>query len=255
MKSNRRLKHWRTILIAVLLLILIGFIYREQLRRVAIAIVIYRGHAFTTPSKIANESWEPRFWDKAAFYWDLSALRVAREKRLNQFNPSLKPLIKEVNQRQSAGEAMLYSMHIFREIRWLLNFTPDTATTRLRIEDLRQSISEPEAQQLASAQQSSDGSWGYGINVWYLKLYYSVDHLEDSLQPQYPLGFLDRINSPEKLKSRLDSVLYNDFTKTGIFNREELDETFSAIARLLNESKLKVYVFHPQLDSALSDYV
>ena len=253
--ASRVRGRWRTVLIAILILILAGFICREQLQRVAIAIVIYREHVFTPPSKITNESLWPRFWSKARFYWDLSALRVAREKRLKQFNPSIKPLIKEVNRRQSEGEAMPYSMHIYREIRWLLNFTPDTTTTRLRIEDLRKSLSEPEAQKLASAQQSSDGSWGYGINVWYLKLYYSVDHLEDSLQPQYPLSFLDRINSPEKLKARLDSVLYDDFTKTGIFNREELDETFSAIARLLHKGKLKAYVFHPQLDSALRDYV
>ena len=150
---------------------------------------------------------------------------------------------------------MTYSMHIYREIRWLLNFTPDTSATRLRIEDLRQSLSQPATQKLASEQQPSDGSWGFGINVWYLKLYYSVDHLEDSLHPRYPLNFLDRINSPEKLKAQLNSALYDDFTKTRVFNREELDETFSAIARLLHKSKLKAYIFHPQLDSALKDYV
>ncbi len=153
------------------------------------------------------------------------------------------------------GMPMSYSMHIYREIRWLLNFTNDTTATRLRIEDLRHSISQPEVQQTASEQQVSDGSWGAGINVWYLRLYYSVDHLEDSQNLKYPLSFLDRINSPEKLKDRLDSILHNNFTKTGIFNREELDETFSAIARLLHKSKLKVYTFHPQLDSALREYV
>ena len=250
-----RRKRWWILLIVIFILILAGYIYREQLRRVAIAIIIYRGHTFTPSTKITNESWWPRFWDKAHFYWDLSALRIAREKRLKQFNPSLKPLIKEINRNQANGKAMTYSMHIYREIRWLLNFTADTSITRLRIEDLRQSLSQPDLQKLASEQQFSDGSWGFGMNVWYLKLYYSVDHLEDSLPPPYPLHFLDRINSPEKLKAQLDSALYDDFTKTGIFNREELDETFSAIARLLHKSKLKVYVFHPQLDSALKDYV
>ena len=41
---------------------------------------------------------------------------------------------------------------------------------------------------------------------------------------EYPLSFLDRMNSPEKLDAQLDSDLKNDFTKTGVFNREELDE-------------------------------
>jgi hypothetical protein len=249
-----RRKRWWTILIIVLILIFTGYVHRERLKRVAIAIVIYRGHAFTTPLKIDNESWWPRFWDKAAFYWDLAELHIAREKRLGQFNPDLKPLVKEMNRRLATGVPMSYSMHIYREIRWLLNFTDDTTTTRLRIEDLRHSMSRPGEQQIASEQQPSDGSWGAGMNVWYLRLYYSVDHLEDSLPLKFPLTFLDRINSPEKLKDRLDSNLYDNFTKTGIFNREELDETFSAIARLLHKRKQKVYVFHPQLDSALRGY-
>ena len=255
MKSNTGTKRWRIIPIAFVLLILAGFIYKEQLRRVTIAFIIYRGSAFTPPSKIIYEFWWNRFWNEAQFYWDLSSLRIAREKRLNQFNRTLKPLINEINQRQARGEAMSYSMHIYREIRWLLNFTPDTATTRLRIEDLRQSLSQPTMQKLASVQQASDGSWGAGINVWYLKLYYSVDHLEDTAYPKIPLTFLDRINSPERFKAHLDTVLFNDFTKTGKFNREELDETFSAIARLLHKSKQNVYAFHPSLDSTLLDYV
>ena len=83
---------------------------------------------------------------------------------------------------------MSYSMHIYREIRWLLNFTDDTTTTRLRIEDLRHSISQTEEQKMASEQQPSDGSWGAGMNEWYLRLYYSVDHLDDSTQIKFPLA-------------------------------------------------------------------
>jgi hypothetical protein len=125
----------------------------------------------------------------------------------------------------------------------------------LRIDDLRHSISQPAEQKLASVQQAADGSWGAGITVWYLRLYYSIDDLEDSIHPRFALTFLDRINSPEKLKKQLDSDIYDNFTKTGIFNREELDETFSAIARLLNKSQPIAYQFNPQLDSALKDYV
>src|ERR1035438_6535838 len=155
----RRKRLW-IVLIIILILIVAGYAFREQLSRAAIAIVIYRGKTFTPPSRITSESWWPRFRDKAQFYWDISALRIAREKRLKLLNPSLKPLIKEINRRQTEGVGMSYSMHIYREIRWLLNFTPDTATTRFRIEDLRKSISQPALQKLASEQQASDGSWG-----------------------------------------------------------------------------------------------
>ena len=89
-------------------------------------------------------------------------------------------------------------MHIYREIRWRLNFTDDIPGTRARLEDLRQSLNRPDLQKQASEQEVLDGSWAMGINVWYLRLYYSVEETEDKLQgqiPPYPLSFLDRINS------------------------------------------------------------
>lgn len=230
---------------------------RAQLERALIAIEIYRAHAFTEPPIASGES--PVFWHiaNAQFYWDFSAIRVARERRLKLLNPALKPLVKEIARRQAAGEGMQYSMHIYREIRWRLNFTPDVNATQARIADLRQSLNQPELQKLAAQQQPSDGSWGMGINVWYLKLYYSV---EDGLKsngspPQYPLIFLDRINSPQKLIEQLDCDLRDDFTRTGIFNREELDETFSALARLLYGHKQTGYEFDRGLNDALRLFV
>jgi hypothetical protein len=247
---------YRLILVAIILTLMIaGYINRERLQRVFIAIVIYREHIFTPPSQITNEASWSRFWDNAQFYWDMSALRVAREKRLKQLNPSVEPLITEINRKQAAGEAMDYSMHIYREIRWRLNFTCDTLAVRERINELQKSISQPSAQKMATEQQASDGSWGAGINVWFLRFYYSLDNLEDSLHPRYPLFFLDRVNSPEKLKAQLDSALYDDFIKTGKFDREELDETFSAIASLLNKTASSSYQLDPALDSSLKDFV
>jgi hypothetical protein len=212
---------------------------------------------FIPPPPSTGESRWHRLRADARFYWDLAGLRVAREKRLKQLNPELKPLVKEIKRHQAAGEGMQYSMHIYREIRWRLNFTPDVEATRARIVDLRQSLAQPAEQKLAAGQQASDGSWGLGFTVWYLKLYYSVeDGLEDrNMDPQYPLSFLDRINSPEKLTAQLDSVLHDDFTKTGVFNREELDETFSAMARLLFGHKRTGYAFHPQLKDTLREFV
>jgi hypothetical protein len=239
----------------ILILAMFCFISREQLKRAVIAILINHEHIFVPPARLKEESWLSGTRKKFQFYWDVAELRISRDKRLKKFDPTIKPIIKEINRKQAAGEAMQYSMHMYREIRWRLNFTPDTAATRKRIDDLFKSISQPELQKLASVQQASDGSWGAGISIWFLKLYYSVDKLQDSnLQLKFPLLFLDQINSPEKLIASLDSDLYNNFTKTAIFNREELDETFSAVARLLNKSQ-KVYAFHSGLDSALRDYV
>ena len=207
---------------------------RAQLQRAVIAASIYHAHIFTAPSPITSESRWDRLRDSAQFYWDFSEIPFARQKRLKLLDHTLRPIVKEINRQQAAGDDMHYSMHIYREIRWRLNFTPDVATTRARISDLRQSLTQPVEQKLAGEQEASDGSWGLGIDAWYLKLYYSVDHVNECRPPpRYPLSFLDRVNSPEKLDAQLDSDLKNDFTKTGVFNREELDETFSAMARLL----------------------
>jgi len=126
------------------------------------------------------------------FYWDLSGLRIAWIQRLKELNPTLKPLVKEIACRQNAGENMLYSMHIYSAVRWHLNFTPDVETTRRRITDLRESLDDREQQKMAGQQQPDDGSWGLGMDVWYLRLYYSVDHVKGAAgKPKYPLIFLD----------------------------------------------------------------
>jgi len=117
---------------------------------------------------------------------------LARQQRLRLLNPELRPLVTEINRRQTAGEDMHYSMHIYREIRWRLNFTPDVDGTRADIALLRQSLAESNEQKLAREQQASDGSWGMGIRPWYLRLYYSVEDVKAChAPPQYPLKFLD----------------------------------------------------------------
>jgi hypothetical protein len=241
----------------LLILVLAAFLFRVQLERVIVGMTMRNQHIFHEPAELATESWWTRNWEAAGFYWDVSKLRVAREARLREFNPELRPLVKEISRRQAAHEGMQYSMHIYREIRWLLNFTADTATTRARINDLRSSLSDTAAQRRATQQLPEDGSWGLGINEWYLRLYYTVEDGLDGITtaPAYRLSFLDRINSPRRLRARLDSDLYDHFIETGVFNREELDETFSALARLLHNHVETGYPFDPGLDSALRGFV
>src|SRR5580704_5218033 len=136
------------------------------------------GRHITAPPPFAGESRWHRVRDAAQFYWDFSQIPTARQKRLELVDPSLRPLVKEINRRQGAGEDMHYSLHIYREVRWLLNFTSDIAATNARISALRQSLTQTEEQKRARDQQASDGSWGLGINAWYLRFYYSVDDVQ-----------------------------------------------------------------------------
>jgi len=244
-------------ILLILALAITVYVSRGQLRRIAIAASVYRAGIFTAPPHGFGESRWHWVQEAAQFYWDFSQIPTARQKRLELVDPTLQPLVKEINRRQAAGEDTHYSMHIYREVRWLLNFTSDLATTNARVSDLRQSLTQTEDQKLAYEQQPSDGSWGMGINAWYLRLYYSVDYLQECRSaPRYPLTFLDRINSPEKLDAQLHSDLYDDFTKTGVFNREELDETFSGVARLLFQTRQTgCHAFDPQLKDALRAFV
>jgi hypothetical protein len=146
---------------ALLAIATILFALRSQIERGIIAYRIYRAGSFIPPSASGESQWKRR-WRNARFYWDFSELHIARDRRLKQLNPELRPLIRELNRRQVAGQNMQYSMHIYREIRWRLNFTPDAAKTRARIEDLRRSLNQPQQQVQATQQQTDDGSWGMG---------------------------------------------------------------------------------------------
>jgi hypothetical protein len=255
--KNKKAKRWLIPAMVVLVLLISTLALWQQIQRGIAAYVIYRKHVFFAPAKNNELPAIQQCSENIVFYWDIAKFRLDQKKRVKMFNPILKPLIKEINRHQKAGESMTYSMNIYREIRWRMNFTSDTAATRLRIIDLKNSLSDSAVQRSARIQQPSDGSWGAGINVWYLRMYYSIENhfLDSCLQPQYPLSFLDPINSPDQLKKHLTDLLNNDFTKTGIFNREELDETFSGIARLLKNKKNLAFAFHPELDSALIDFV
>jgi len=241
----------------VLVSALCAYLGRARLERGVVAVSIYRAHIFTPPPSTPGESRSHRFQEIVQFYWDFAEIPVARESRLKLLNPTLRPLVQEINRRQAEGQDMHRSMHIYREVRWRLNFTNDIATTRARISDLRQSLSQTTDQRSAADLQAPNGSWGQEFTVWYLQLYYSVDHvLECKTVPKQPLSFLNRVNSPEKLDAQLDSDLLDNFTKTGVFNREELDETFSAVARLLFATEqTRCYTFHPQLRDALKQFV
>jgi hypothetical protein len=240
----------------LILLAAAALVARRQLERAYIGCRVYRAGIFTPPPQTPGESRWVRAWRDARFYWDFAELHLAREDRLKELNPVLRPLVKELDRRQAEGENMQYSMHIYREIRWLLNFTPDVAATRARIEDLRRSLYEPDMQSLAGQQQADDGSWGMGINAWYLRVYYTVeDGLNKKTDPKYPLRILDRINSPEGLTAHLNSVLYNEFTQTGEFKREELDETASAMMRVLFGHSRTGYAFDPRLPDTLRDFI
>jgi hypothetical protein len=250
-------KPWLIAVIGVSILLLVGYAKRGALERTVIGWKLYDSHVFTPPTLHGESAWS-RVTESARFYWDFAGFVMAWGQRLREFKPILRPLVKEIVRRQSAGEGMQYSMHIYREIRWRLNFTPDTKATWAEIAELRHSLALPASEQeLATQQQPSDGSWGLGFTAWYLRFYYSVPRVKQcQSNPRYPFSFLGRINSPEKLTGVLNTDLMDNFAKTGEFNEEQLNETFSALARILFATRpTDCYTFHPGLRAALRQFV
>jgi hypothetical protein len=74
------------------------------------------------------------------------------------------------------------------------------------------------------------------------------------LKPKLPLKLLERIDTPEKLKAYLDSLLISDVRKTGIDNRYELNIAITAIERFIVGHVGDVYPFPGGLKQALFDY-
>jgi hypothetical protein len=158
MKNGRQLFAFAAF---VVFLAAVLFVARKSVIRLFVAVSIAHLRIFTPPQIVAGESRSHRIWNECRFYWDFADIREAREKRLQRFEPELKPLVEEIKRRQKAGEGLQYSMHIYREVRWRLNFTPDMAATERRIADLRESLNQPEAQKLApsSRKPMEAGGW------------------------------------------------------------------------------------------------
>src|ERR1035438_10547325 len=110
--SVTRHRRWLVLLTPVLIVALCVFINRVQLVRAVIAFKIWHAQIFTPPPMSSESAWH-RLTESAQFYWDFADFVMARNQRLNQFEPVLKPLVKEIARRQSSGEEMGYSMHIY----------------------------------------------------------------------------------------------------------------------------------------------
>ena len=159
----------------------------------------------------------------------------------------LEPLAKKINEQLAANKNMTCSMQIYRELRWRIDFTIDSEKINKRFVDLEKSLNDNRNQTFAEQQSPEDGSWGGCYNEWFMRMWATAEHFnQDGPSPKYPLQFLDRINSPELLTSMLETIIKNDFERSGEFNRVRIDDTISGIGRLLLKEKMP-YVWHPKL--------
>ena len=178
------------------------------------------------------------------------------EKR-RQYTSELRELQLELARQTAAGRATPCARQIFLEARWL-TYSAQWQRIERRLHDLREMLARPADPADARDQVEADGSYDHCSEAWFLKLDSTLEELEDRAsrgeRPKFPLKLLDRINSPEKLRSYLDSILTSDIRHTGIDNRFELNIAITSIERLILGELGDVYPFDPSLKQALLEY-
>ncbi len=172
---------------------------------------------------------------------------------------ALRDQILAENQR---GHEMPCSSQILEEARWLMNYTGDKASLERRLVDLRESLKQGD-QRFAFAQQAGEGGWGACFKAWYLRLHASVDPLKELIHagktPQYPFRLLEPVNTPEKLRAKMQELLVSDLGAGSNDNRKELNLAVTALAQLLflpgMETVLPADLRRAELAATLRDFI
>ncbi len=183
------------------------------------------------------------------------AYEASRATRVQQ----AQALGKRVFQREAAGQPSECSHQILNEVAWLLGYTANFKAVDRRLKDLENTLAHPQLELAAAEQDPADGSWGRCYTEWFFKLDASFDHLrqlaESGQRPQYKPRFLDRINSPAKLRTYLTSVSISDITHTGVDHRREFNEALAVLLRLILHGVPPGYKLDPQLKPAILNLI
>src|SRR6266571_1680735 len=175
-----------------------------------------------------------------------------------KYAEELRVLQLELARQTANGRATPCSRQIFLEARWLVFYSAHWERIERRLRDLSELLSRPADPPEAREQVEADGSYDHCSQEWFLKLDATIEEVEyrreEGQEPKFPLKLLDRINSPEKLRGYLDSLLISDVRKTGLDNRFELNIAITAIERFIIGHVGPVYPFHPDLKRVLFDY-
>ena len=160
---------------------------------------------------------------------------------------------------EKQGKKNIAANQIIHETHWLCNSTRDFERIDDRLVELRRVLSDPAFIGSRDEQSDKDGSWGKWYTEWFFKLDASYEEIkilsENGKRPRYPLRFFDRVNSPDTLTAHLRRLSVSDMDKDGVDNARELNETISAVIRMVTRKQPSDYPFHPRLKEALTGFI
>ena len=137
--------------------------------------------------------------------------------------------------RMEAGESLMCSAQIFREVHWLVNYTNRADDIERRIADLKNSL-ENRDQGFAARQDPKDGSFGPCFESWLWRLDASVDPLKELAlrgeKPKYPLKIWEPVDTPEEIEKLFEGLLISDIASEHN-KRRELNLAITALGQLL----------------------
>jgi hypothetical protein len=175
-----------------------------------------------------------------------------------RYAAQLSELQLELARQTSKGRPTPCSRQIFLEARWLVFYSAHWEEIEGRLADLREMMSRPSDPPKAREQIEVDGSHDHCRHAWFLKLDSTIEEVENRSEqgekPKYSLKLLDRINTPEKLTSYLNSLQVSDTAMTGLDNRFELNIALTSIERFIVGHVGQVYTFAPGMKEALFAY-
>jgi hypothetical protein len=143
---------------------------------------------------------------------------------------------------------------ILSEIKWLMDSTADFKRIDKRLDDIQRVLARPEEESLARQQNPVDGSWGSCYTEWFFKLDATYDYVHEH-NPIYPLHFLDRVNSPEKLSEYFSSIAVSNIAENGVDHRRELNESLADLLRFILRDRPTDYSWASAMKPAIMQIV
>ena len=166
-------------------------------------------------------------------------------------------LANKVFSQERSGRDTACAHQMLLQIAWRLRYTATFGRIDHELNELQHLISHPDAKREAMGreQNSEDGSWGGCQTEWFLRLETTVSEYLPTHSPTYALRFLDRINSPEKLRAYFDSIVISDIARYGVDHNLELNHSSSDLLRLILRDKPAGYHWAPGMKEAILNAV